>query len=652
LEPSGPHADSIALEGIYPAVDGGRFPVKRVVGETLEVWADIFKPGHDKILSAIEYRLPGARSWSEAPMALVDNDRWKGSFRLGACGEVTYRLSAWTDSFGTALRGLEKWVAAGEDLDPELGALVEMVWDAARRAGPGDAQALRSYTSRIEGAGSGADSVRVAAEDALSGLMRAHAPREDLQSSRDFRVVVDRREAAVAAWYEMFHRSQGKTEGKGATFKDCERRLDDVESMGFTVVYLPPIHPIGKTNRRGPNNVAEAGPGDPGSPWAIGSEEGGHDAVNPELGTMKDFENLVAVAKGRGLEIALDLAFQCSPDHPYVRDHPGWFYHRKDGTIRYAENPPKKYYDIYPLAFDCQDWRSLWDELKRVTLFWVSKGVDTFRVDNPHTKPSGFWEWLISEVKHERPEAVFLAEAFTAPKPMRRLSKLGFSQSYTYFAWKNTKRELDEFLREFVLSDVAEYYRGNFFTNTPDILHAYLQKGGRPAFMVRLILAATLSPLYGIYNGFELCENAPREEGSEEYLDSEKYQYKVRDWDAPGNIKEYIALVNKVRRENPALQSIANLRLLAADNDDVMFFAKWTPDRSNVVAVAVNLDPHSSQQSTVHFPAAELGLAPEQGYVMRDLLSDASFEWKGEAASVRLDPQSAPARVFRLQRQG
>jgi starch synthase (maltosyl-transferring) len=646
----GPPFDSIAIEEIYPLVDGGRFPVKRVVGDTLEVWADIFKPGHDKILSSLEWRQTGDKTWSEVPMGVSDNDRWVGRLPLDACGELAYRISAWTDRFGIGLEGLEKWVKAGEDVSPELGDLVEMVEEAADRSRTADSRALTAYASRIRNAGSRVESAEIAAEVPLSELMRRYAARDDAQRSGEFRAVIDRQVGACAAWYEMFHRSQGTVEGKGGTFKDCERRLDDVWSMGFDVVYLPPIHPVGATSRRGPNNTPVAGPNDPGSPWAIGSAMGGHDAVNPELGGMDDFEGLVAAAAGKGMEVAIDLAFQCSPDHPYVREHPEWFYHRKDGSIRYAENPPKKYYDIYPLAFDCKDWKALWAELKRVTLFWVSKGVHTFRVDNPHTKPSGFWEWLISEVKSEHPEVLFLAEAFTAPKPMRRLSKLGFSQSYTYFTWKNTKAELEEFLREFVLSDVAEYYRGNFFTNTPDILHAYLQKGGRPAFKVRLVLAATLSSLYGIYNGFELCENTPREEGSEEYLDSEKYQFKVRDWDAPGNIKAYITSINRIRKENRALQATRNLRLLKADNENVIFYSKWTPDMSNVIAVAVNLDPHSTQESVLHFPADELGLLAEETYTMRDLLTGGAARWRGRTATVRLDPQAEPAQVLRFER--
>jgi starch synthase (maltosyl-transferring) len=448
----------------------------------------------------------------------------------------------------------------------------------------------------------------------------------------------------------MFHRSQGTIPGKSATFRDCERRLADIEQMGFDVVYLPPIHPIGRTNRRGKNNSPDPEEGEPGSPWAIGGEEGGHDSVHPDLGTMEDFEQFLETARKMNMEVAMDLAFQCSPDHPYVKTHPEWFFHRSDGTIRYAENPPKKYFDIYPLNFAFDDWKALWSEALRVVLFWVEKGVRTFRVDNPHTKPMGFWEWLILQVKEKHPEVIFLAEAFTRPKLMKRLAKLGFDQSYTYFAWKNTKRELTEFLTEFVTSDINEYYRGNFFTNTPDILTEYLQKGGIPAFRIRVVLAATLSSLYGIYNGYEICENRAVAPGSEEYLDSEKYQYKVWDWERPGNIRPYIAKLNSIRRTNPALQLTRNLRLLKTNNENVIFYGKWTLDKSNIILVAVNLDPFHVHESTVFVPINELGIEPSQTYSVRDLMTDREYLWKGEPNYVKLDPDDEPAHVFLLRK--
>jgi starch synthase (maltosyl-transferring) len=641
-----PTRGAVAVEDVYPQVDCGRYPVKRSAGEPLEVWADVFKPGHDRVAAAVQYRMAGDREWREEPMTKVDNDRWVGRVELERVGECVYRVAAWTDRFATSLEGVEKWVGAGEDVGSDLARLAALAEEAAARAKGGDASALRAFAVLARGRKPEA----VAQARTLLGPMRSYGSRDDLSTSRELKLTVDRRESTFASWYEMFHRSQGSAEGRGATFAECEKRLGYVESMGFDVVYLPPIHPVGLTNRRGANNAAAAKAGEPGSPWAIGSGAGGHDAINPELGTLEDFEHFVYSANELGIEVAIDLAFQCSPDHPYVRQHPAWFYHREDGTIRYAENPPKKYYDIYPLAFDNPDWEGLWEELKRVTLFWVSKGVKTFRVDNPHTKPSAFWEWLITEVKKQHPEVIFLAEAFTAPKPMKLLSKLGFSQSYTYFTWKNTKAELEEFLREFVLSDAAEYYRGNFFTNTPDILHAYLQKGGRPAFKIRLALAATLSSLYGIYNGYELCEDRPREEGSEEYADSEKYQYKVRNWDAPGNIREYVAKVNAIRRDNRALQATRNLRLLRADNEHVIFYAKWTDDKANVVLVAANLDPSGFQNANLTIPLGELGVGGDEPYLLRELITGEVLELRGDAATVALDPQREPVAVFRLER--
>jgi starch synthase (maltosyl-transferring) len=426
--------------------------------------------------------------------------------------------------------------------------------------------------------------------------------------------------------------------------------LPEIAEMGFDVIYLPPIHPIGKTNRRGKNNAGPAKAGEPGSPWAIGSADGGHKAINPDLGTMEDFLRFVNSTRKLGMDVAIDLAFQCSPDHPYVREHPNWFSHTQNGEIRYAENPPKKYYDIYPLCFDCEGSVELWEELLNVTLFWVRKGIKIFRVDNPHTKPFGFWTWLIDEVKKVEPEATFLSEAFTRPKVMKYLAKLGFTESYTYFAWKNSKWELTEFLNEFVISDSNEYYRGNFFTNTPDILTEYLQKGGPPAFKIRLVLAATLSSLYGIYNGYELCENRARESGSEEYLDSEKYQYKVWDWNRPGNIKDYIKRINKIRRENVALQDTKNLRILRSDNDNIFFYGKWSSDHSNAVMVAVNLDPFNVHDSTVYAPVSEFGFSPNQTYSVRDLITDSLFRWNGQANYVKLDPNFQPAHIFRVEK--
>jgi starch synthase (maltosyl-transferring) len=420
--------------------------------------------------------------------------------------------------------------------------------------------------------------------------------------------------------------------------------------MGFDVIYLPPIHPIGRSYRKGRNNSLTPAPTDPGSPWAIGNEQGGHKSIEPSLGTFAGFEAFVQAAKEHGIEVAIDFAIQCSPDHPYVREHPEWFYHRPDGTIKYAENPPKKYQDIYPVNFDTDAWPALWEEIKSTVLFWIERGITTFRVDNPHTKPIHFWEWLIGEVKRVHPEVIFLSEAFTRPKVMKTLAKAGFTQSYTYFTWRNEKKELIDYLTELTQTEAAEYLRGNFFANTPDILHAFLQKGGRPAFKIRHILAATLSSVYGIYSGFELCENTPLREGSEEYLDSEKYQIKPRDWDAPGNIKDFIAKVNRARRANPALQLYDNLRFHRTADPNILCYSKATPDFANIVLVVVNLDPHRPQQDMVEIDLAELGLSTDQPFQVVDQITGAAWTWRGSRNFVRLDPNQEPAHLFAVQR--
>jgi starch synthase (maltosyl-transferring) len=639
---------SIAIEDVYPEVDGGLFPAKRVVGDTMEISADIFKLGHDIIRARLRFQ-EGSSNWQAVPMTYFDNDRWVGRFSLASPGMYRYTIEAWTDRFGGVLQGLEKWLSAEEDVTADLEALRDLVERAAENAVDEDRAVLESVAAvlRKQNPQEALDALN---QPKVIDLMTNYGEREDLVTYRTLGVFVDPIIAGYAAWYEMFHRSQGAEPGRSATFSDCEKRLPEIQGMGFDVIYLPPIHPIGRTNRRGPNNSPDAGPGDPGSPWAIGSEEGGHMSVHPDLGTVDDFVHFIRAAKALGMDVALDLAFQCSPDHPYVREHPEWFYHRSDGTIRYAENPPKRYQDIYPLFFGNEHSNELWEELLRVTLFWVDKGVKQFRVDNPHTKPAHFWEWLIGNVKQNHPEVVFLAEAFTHPKPMKLLAKLGFSQSYTYFTWKNKKGELIELMNEFAFSGAAEYYRGNFFTNTPDILTEYLQKGGRPAFQIRLVLAATLSPLYGIYNGYELCENRASAPGSEEYLDSEKYQYKVWDWERPGNIKDYIARLNMTRRENPALHNARNLRILRAENENIFFYGRWTPDRSNIVLVAVNLDPSNTHDSAVFVPIDALGIKPSEPYTVRDSLTGAEFRWIGEANYVKLDPRVAPAHILLVKR--
>ena len=463
-------------------------------------------------------------------------------------------------------------------------------------------------------------------------------------------VAVERERAVYGAWYEMFPRSCATEPGRHGTFKDCEARLPYIARMGFDVLYLPPIHPIGLTYRKGRNNAPQCQPGDSGSPWGIGATEGGHKAIHAELGTLEDFDRLVASAREHDIEIALDIAFQCSPDHPYVIEHPAWFRHRPDGTVQYAENPPKKYQDIYPLNFDSEQWRELWEEMKSILLFWIEHGVTIFRVDNPHTKPFRFWEWLIAEIRRDHPEAIFLAEAFTRPKIMQHLAKSGFSQSYSYFTWRNTKDELTEYFTELTQTDVREYMRPNLFANTPDIIHEFLQSGGRPAFQVRLILAATLGASYGIYGPpFELCETRAFP-GTEEYVDSEKYEIRHWDLDRPGNLHNLIGRVNSIRRENPALRRNDPLLFLPVDNDQLIAYVKFTPDLDNVILTVVNLDAHRAQSGWVEVPTEQLGLDPDQPYQVHDLLDDARYLWHGPRNYVALDPQVLPAHVLLLRR--
>jgi starch synthase (maltosyl-transferring) len=538
-------------------------------------------------------------------------------------------------------------VDAGQHIASELLEGIALVRAAAARARDSQREALLAYARRLEQAPQ-AEAAQIARDTRLGHFMDTHLDWTlATRGPREYEVIADRERARFAAWYEFFPRSTGDAERHG-TFKDAESQLDRAAAMGFDVVYLPPIHPVGRQHRKGRNNALTAQPGEPGSPWAIGGPEGGHTAVHPDLGTLDDFDRFVEAAARRGLEVALDFAIQCSPDHPWVREHPEWFFHRPDGTIKYAENPPKKYQDVYPVNFGGDDPGPLWQEMKRVVEFWIGHGVKTFRVDNPHTKPVNFWEWLIRAVQIRHPEVVFLAEAFTRPKMMKVLAKAGFTQSYTYFTWRNGKQEIVDYLTEITSPPVSEYFRGNLWPNTPDILHETLQTGGPPAFKFRLVMAATLSSLYGIYSGYELCENVPVREGSEEYLDSEKYQLKPRDWTAPGNLTDYIARLNRVRREHPALHRYDNLRFYGADDGNVLWYGKsWGDDH---VFVAVNLDPHQTHASLVDVPLAALGLAADAAYGMHEQFSDAIYEWRGPRGYIVLDPQTSPAQIFVLRR--
>jgi len=649
LPPAAELKRTIIIEAIVPAVDGGRYPLKREVGAVLEVSADIFKEGHEVLAAFLLYRRADESGWREAAMRFVDNDRWAGSFTLADNARWVYTIEALADPFRSWLADLAKRVDAGQDVASELLEGAALVRAAAPRARARDQRdALETYAKRLEQTPSQSEAVQIARDERLGQLMDAHLDRATAtRAPREFEVVADRERARFAAWYEFFPRSSGGEERHG-TFKDAETQLDHAAAMGFDVVYLPPIHPIGRTHRKGQNNALTAEPGDPGSPWAIGGVEGGHTAVHPELGTLDDFDRFVEAAARRGLEVALDFAIQASPDHPWVREHPEWFFHRPDGTIKYAENPPKKYQDVYPVNFVGDDPGPLWLEMKHVIEFWIGHGVKTFRVDNPHTKPVRFWEWLIRAVQTTHPETIFLAEAFTRPKMMRVLAKAGFTQSYTYFTWRNEKQELIDYFTEITRPPVADYFRGNLWPNTPDILHETLVRGGRPAFKFRLVMAATLSSLYGIYSGYELSENVPVRAGSEEYLDSEKYQLTTRDWDAPGNLVDYITRINRARHAHPALQRYDNLQFYEADDPAVLWYGKsWGDDH---VFVAVNLDPTRTRACFVDVPLDTLGLAPGRTYHMHEQLSDTTYDWRGPRGYVELDPQRDPAQIFVLER--
>ncbi|MHB1414239.1 MAG: alpha-1,4-glucan--maltose-1-phosphate maltosyltransferase [Chloroflexota bacterium] len=638
---------TVVIEGVYPELDCGRYAIKREVGDVLTVWADIFKEGHDVLSAALKYRRWDETAWGETPMTYVDNDRWQGSFPLPENTRYVYTIEAWKDDFGSWRQDLAKKVEAGMEVSSELMEGELLVQEAIERVEGSGKERLRQ-TVRAWEAADEAERTRLALSQDLLDLMHAFPDRSDSTTyDRELEVFVDRVLARFAAWYEMFPRSQGRVLGESATFADCEARLPEVKRMGFDVVYLPPIHPIGVTNRKGPNNTLWAGPNDPGCPYAIGNEHGGHKAVEPSLGTIADFERFVEAIREQGMEVALDFAIQCSPDHPYVHEHPEWFYKRPDGSIKYAENPPKKYEDIYPVNFATEDREGLWQEMKSVVLFWIERGVHIFRVDNPHTKPVAFWQWLIREIQDEHPDVIFLSEAFTRPKMLKALAKAGFSQSYTYFTWRNFKPELIEYFTELTQSEDKEYLRGNLFTNTPDILPPILQEGGRPAFKMRLALAATLSSLYGIYNGFELVENTPIP-GREEYMHSEKYEYKVWDWNRPGNIKDYITRVNEIRRSNPALHEYENLRFYESSDDDVIFYGKMTLDRRNAVLVAVNLDPFKAHDSTIRVPIREYGIRPDHQYLVHELITDEKSLWKGEEQVIRLDPNLEPAAIYAI----
>jgi starch synthase (maltosyl-transferring) len=643
----------VVIEGVKPEVDGGRFPIKRIVGDQVVVEADILADGHDVLSACLMYRKDGERKWTEVPMKALVNDRWTGAFEVTELGVYWYTLAAWVDEFESWRRGLAKKSAAEQNVSIDLLTGAQMIGEAGKHATKAHAKTMQQWAATLRsGASSVSEKTELALSDEVAELVSRYAERRSATTyAKELEVVVDRERARFGAWYEMFPRSCAPAPGRHGTFKDCESRLPYVSAMGFDVLYLPPIHPIGITNRKGKNNTPNVGPDDPGSPWAIGGPEGGHKAIHPQLGSLKDFQRLVAKAAEYNIEVALDLAFNCTPDHPYVEKHPGWFRHRPDGSVQYAENPPKKYQDIYPFDFETEEWHHLWDEMKSIVFFWIQQGVRIFRVDNPHTKPFVFWEWLIRAVKREHPDVIFLSEAFTRPKVMYHLAKLGFTQSYTYFTWRNTKWELTQYFTELTQTGVREFFRPNLWTNTPDILTEHLQFGGRGAFMARLVLAATLGASYGIYGpAFELMENRPKESGSEEYLNSEKYEIKYWDIDSPDSLKGFVGRVNYVRKDNPALQSDWSLHFHAVDNEQLICYSKHTEDISDIMLVVVNLDPHHVQSGWVDLSLETLGLPQDQAFQVHDLLSDSRYSWHGSRNYVELDPHSVPAHIFRIRK--
>jgi starch synthase (maltosyl-transferring) len=637
-------APSAVIENVLPRVNGGRFAVKRVVGDAVEVSADGFAHGHEKVACVLRYRGPGDAAWTEIEMEPLGNDRWRAAFSVDRLGSWQYRVSCWIDLLASWREGFARRIDPDDlRLAARMGA--ELVAVSAARAAGAERERLTELARRMREEKEPAKLRALALDETAFALARKHAPREGASDSAAFPVLVERGRARFSTWYELFPRSAADKPGVHGTFVDVEERLDDIAKMGFDVVYLPPIHPVGRVKRKGKNNAPLGEPGDVGSPWGIGAAEGGHTAIHRELGTLADFRHLIRSARLRKMEIAMDVAFQVAPDHPWVKEHPDWFRRRPDGSVQYAENPPKKYEDIYPIDFDTRDWRGLWQALHDVVAFWAREGIEIFRVDNPHTKPFAFWEWLIAEIRREHPNTIFLSEAFTRPRVMHRLAKLGFSQSYTYFTWRVTKAELTEYFSELAQSESREYFRPNCWPNTPDILPYHLQNAGLAMFRLRLALAATLAANYGIYGpAYELGENRPRDAGSEEYLDSEKYEIKNWDLKHPDSLAPFIAKVNAIRHAHPALQSDWSLAFHATDNEQLLCYSKRAGD--DCILVALNLDPQHVQSGWVTLDLEALGLAENAGFSVRDELSGERYGWRGARNFVLLDPARAPAHVF------
>jgi starch synthase (maltosyl-transferring) len=645
----------VSIRNVSPEIDCGKYPIKRIVDEEIKVEADIFGDGHDKVDAILQYRPKRKgrgrdKKWQEQPMDFEGNDHWSSSFRLEETGDYEYTLEAWVDHFTTWQDGLKKKAAANQNLQTELLIGAELMEEAMPRASTADKKKLKEWIELLRDEEHESLAISEALSDSASHVMYESRDRNKcFQYDRILEVRVERKKTLFSAWYEFFPRSSSPERGKHGTFKDCENVLPEVSKMGFDVIYFPPIHPIGRSHRKGRNNATEAEEGDPGSPWAIGAKEGGHKAIHPELGTMEDFQRLVKKAKDMDIEIALDFAIQCSPDHPYVKEHPQWFKWRPDGTVQYAENPPKKYQDVLPVNFETEDWENLWEELKSIVEFWIDKGVRIFRVDNPHTKTFLFWEWMIKEINAKHDGIIFLAEAFTRPRVMEELAKIGFNQSYTYFTWRNSKEEFQEYLTQLTKTQVREYYRPNFWPNTPDILPISLENKHDASFIIRLILAGTLSSNYGIYGPvFEFGHNEAYP-GKEEYNHSEKYEIKHWDWPRNTKIKEMLTILNRIRRENAALQTTWNIEFNDTDNEQIICYTKVDQENTNKIITVVNLDPDHTQSGWVKVPLARLGLEPQEQFTVTDQLTGASYIWQDEWNYVELHPQAIPAHIFKVE---
>jgi starch synthase (maltosyl-transferring) len=640
----------VIIDHIRPQVSGGLYPSKAVIGKPVLLSADIFTDGHDEIGASMLIRHTSDKKWQEMPLNFIENDRWELAYTPQHTGFYQFRVQAWVNHFSTWKKGLIKKLKAGQDIGIELQIGAGLVEKAMLKAAPKDKKLLQTYASDLANEEDKEKALLIAKDETLSDLMlRCRDAALTTVYPQTFSIEAERSKAGFSTWYELFPRSASPEPGRHGTFNDVKALLPQIAHMGFDVLYFPPIHPIGEVKRKGRNNALVAASDDPGSPWAVGSRFGGHKSIHPELGSMKDFQALIKAAKKYNMEIALDVAFQCAPDHPYVKEHPEWFKWRPDGTVQYAENPPKRYEDILPFNFETDDWQSLWQELKSVFEFWIHKGICIFRIDNPHTKAFAFWEWVIREIRNEKPEVIFLAEAFTRPRVMEQLARAGFNQSYTYFTWRNTKKELETYMKELTQTKLRDFFRPNFWPNTPDILAPEMTQGGENNMIIRLILAATLSSNYGLYGPvYELGLREPAP-GKEEYTDSEKYEIRQWDWNAETRIKNVITLVNNIRRHNAALQDTYNIALAESTNENMLCYVKTSQQDNNRLIIAVNLDPQHVQSATVSVPLKTLGIQEDEEYTVFDLLSRETYTWKGADNYVQLDPHAMPAHILRIE---